>query len=156
MNKPIILALAVAGTLLSAGAARAGGVQWSVDINLPVPGLVITGAPYYREPARVYTPAPVYVPAPVYYEPEPAYAPAPAYYQPAPRYVQPAPVYYPSQPQWRRHYRPAPVVVEVPRYQPGWQTVAYPYGREERYEGRGDWHNNGHHGHHHGHHDRRD
>ena len=73
MNKSIILALAAAGTLLTAGAARAADVQWSVGINLPVPrivlplppGLVITGAPQYREPARVYAPVPAYAPAPV-------------------------------------------------------------------------------------------
>ena len=139
MNKPIIFALAVAGTLLSAGAARAGGVQWSVDINLPVPGLVITGAPYYREPVRVYAPVPAYAPAPVYYEPEPVYAPAPVYYQPEPVYVQPPPVYYPRYPQWRHHYRPAPVVVEVPRYRNDWQQVAYPRYHDGRREDRREW-----------------
>ena len=41
MNKSIILALAAAGTLLTAGAARAADVQWSVGINLPVPRIVL-------------------------------------------------------------------------------------------------------------------
>jgi hypothetical protein len=129
MNKSIILGLAVAGTLLSAGAAHAGNVQWSVGINLPVPGivlplpgLVVTGGPVYQQPSYGYRAEPVYAPAPVYYAPEP--------------------VYYPRHPQWRHHYRPAPVVVEVPRYRHDWQPVAYPrYGhdrREWRHEERRD------------------
>ncbi len=129
MKKFIILALAAAGTLLGTGAAHAADVRWSVGINLPVPGLVITGAPVYREyheyrePARVYAPAPVYAPVPVYYEPQPVY-------------VQPEPVYYyPRHSHWRHHYRPAPAV-EVPRYQPGWQPVAYPRDHDERREWR--------------------
>ena len=134
MNKSIILALAAAGTLLTAGAARAADVQWSVGINLPVPrivlplppGLVITGAPQYREPARVYAPVPAYAPAPVYYQPEPVY-------------VEPAPVYYPGHPQWRHHYRPAPVVVQVPRYRHDWQPVVYPRYYDGRYEERREW-----------------
>ncbi len=136
MNKPLVLALAAAGTLMAAGAAHAGNTQWSVGISLPgivlplppLPGLVITGGPVYQEPVRSYRPEPVYVPAPVY-------APEPVYYAPEP-------VYYPAQPQWRHHYRPAPVpVVSVPRYQPGWAPMAYPRhgdGRWERRDGRGD------------------
>lgn len=140
MNKSIILALAAAGTLLSAGAARAADVQWSLGINLPVPGLVISGGPLYREPVRVYAPVPAYAPAPVYYQAEPVYVqPEPMYYQPEPVYYQPEPVYYPRHPQWRHHYRPAPVVVDVPRYQPGWQAVAYPRYRDERREDRREW-----------------
>lgn len=151
MNKFIILALAAAGTLLSAGAARAADVHWSLGINLPVPGLVITGAPYYREPVRVYAPVPAYAPAPVYYQPEPVY------YQPEPVYVQPEPVYYPRHPQWRHHYRPAPVVVEVPSYQPGWQAVTYPRYRDERREDRHEWrHEERHEDRHDGRRDRRD
>ena len=111
MNKSVVLALAAAGTLLAAGAAQAANVSWSLGINLPVPGLVITGGPVYQEPGRYYQNAPV-----------PVYAPEPVYYQ--------------RQPQWRhRHYRPAPVI-EVPRYQPryqpGWQPVAYPHHHDER------------------------
>ena len=128
MNKSLIFALAAAGTLVSAGAAHAGNVQWSVGINLPVPnivlplpGLVVTGGPVYQEPSYRYRAEPVYAPAPVYYAPEA--------------------VYYPGHPQWRHHYRPAPVpVVSVPRYQPGWQPVVYPrqgdWRREWRHEDR--------------------
>jgi hypothetical protein len=142
MNKSIILALAVAGTLLGAGAAQAADVRWSVGINLPVPGLVITGGPVYRqyspyseysgyseyrEPARVYAPVPIYAPAPVYYQPEPVY-------------VQPEPVYYyPRQSQWHRHHQPVPVIA-APPYQPGWQSVAYPRYHDERREERREDH----------------
>ena len=124
MNKSLILALAAAGTLLGAGAAHAGNAQWSVGINLPgivlplppLPGLVITGGPVYQQPVRSYRPEPVYALAPVY-------APEPVYYAPEP-------VYYPGQPQWRHHYRPAPVpVVTVPRYQPGWAAGGLPAPR---------------------------
>ncbi len=125
MNKSIVLALAAAGTLLMAGAAQAANVSWSLGINLPVPGLVISGGPVYQEPGRYYESAPVYAPVPVY-------APAPVYYQPEP-------VYYPRQPQWRhRYYRPAPVI-EVPRYQPGWQPVVYRRHHDERHDERRNW-----------------
>lgn len=125
MNKSVILALAAAGTLLGAGAAHAGNGQVSVGISLPgivlplppLPGLVITGGPVYHQPVRSYRPEPVYAPAPVYYAPEP--------------------VYYPGHPQWRHHYRAAPVpVVTVPRYQPGWQPAAYPRHGDGRWERR--------------------
>jgi hypothetical protein len=120
MNKSIILALAAAGTLLGAGAAHAGNVQWSVGINLPVPGIVLTGGPVYQQPSYGYRAEPVY------------YAPAPAYYAPEP-------VYYPRHPQWRHHYRSVPVpVVSVPRYQPGWQPVVYPRHGDRRWEHRRD------------------
>lgn len=133
MNKSIILALAAAGTLLGAGVAHAGNVQWSVGINLPVPGIVlplpgvvVTGGSVYQQPSYGYRAEPVYAPEPVYYAPEPVY-------------YAPEPVYYPRQPQWRHHYRPAPVpAVSVPRYQPGWQTVAHPRHGHGRWEHRAD------------------
>ncbi len=140
MNKSLILALAAAGTLLSAGAAQASNVQWSVGINLPVPNLVITGGPVYQQPLRSYRAEPVYAPEPVYYAPEPMYyAPEPVYYAPEPVYYAPEPVYYPRQPRWRHQYRqaPAPVpVVSVPRYQPGWQPAVYPRHHDQRWEQR--------------------
>ena len=136
MNKSLILALAAAGTLLGAGAAQAGNVQWSVGINLPgivlplppLPGLVVIGGPVYQQPVRSYRPEPVYAP-------EPVYVPEPVYYAPER-------VYYPGHPHWRHHYRPVPVV-SVPRYQPGWQPVVYPRhgdGRWERRDERRDDH----------------
>ena len=141
MNKSLILALAAAGTLLGAGAAHAGNGQWSVGISLPgivlplppLPGLVVTGGPVYQQPVRSYRPEPVYAPEPVYYAPEPAY------YAPEPAYYAPEPVYYPRQPQWRHHYRPAPVpVVSVPRYQHGWQQVVHPRHGHGHWENRAD------------------
>jgi len=81
---PAVLAL---GTALGAQAAHAGGVQWSIGINLPAPGVVI------------YPVAQVV-----------AYGPAPVYVQPQPVYMQPQPVYQPPQqvvyvqPEWHRHH----------------------------------------------------
>jgi hypothetical protein len=54
------LSRAVLPVLLAAGAftampAQAGGVQWSIGIQLPAPIVV------YPAPQRVYAPAPVYV-----------------------------------------------------------------------------------------------
>jgi hypothetical protein len=47
-------------------------------------------------------------------------------------------VYYPRHPQWRHHYRPAPVVVEAPRHRQDWQPVVYPRFQNERRDGRHD------------------
>jgi hypothetical protein len=153
MNKSLILALAAAGTMLGAGAAHAGNVQWSVGINLPVPGIVLPLPPL---PRLVVTGGPVYQQPSYGYRAEPVYAPAPVYYQPEPVYYAPEPVYYPNRPQWRHHYRPAPVVVEVPRYQPGWQAVTYPRYRDERREDRREWRHEERRDDRHERHDRRD
>lgn len=84
-----LVALALAGGLFTAGAAQAGGVNWSVNIN--VPGVV------YAEPGY-YAPPPVY------------YAPPPVYYQPRPVVVHrpPVVVYHSGRPaivggSWERH-----------------------------------------------------
>lgn len=65
---PLCLALAGAA---SAGAAHAGGVNWSVGIYLPPPPMVV----YRNAPAVVYAPAPevVYAPRPVYGAPPVGY-----------------------------------------------------------------------------------
>jgi len=87
---PFLAALALAGGLLATGAAHAGDVRWSVNINVP--------GPVYAEP--VY-----YAPPPVYYAPPP-----PVYYQPRPVLVRPpAVVYSPGPPaivggSWERHH----------------------------------------------------
>jgi hypothetical protein len=95
MRKPIALAFAGAVFALASGAAHAGNVYWSIGINAPPIGTVISNAPVYSAPAPVY-----YQPAPVYYEPAPVYVPPPVVYV-RPRVVyRPVPVYY----------RPAPVV----------------------------------------------
>lgn len=92
-NRKFALAAAlVALGTVAAGSAQASNVQWSVGINLPPVGTVISNAPVYQP-----------------------------YYEPAPVYVQPAPevVYRPAPPVY---YRPAPVVVyrPVPVYGPGY------------------------------------
>jgi len=91
MSKTLIAALATAATMLSAGAAHANNVQWSIGINLPPVGTVISNGPVYA-PAPIYAPAPVYYPAPVY-EPAPVvYGPPQVIYRPVPRVVYPSPV----------------------------------------------------------------
>ena len=85
MNKSLIAAVATAASLLSAGAAHAGNVYWSIGISAPPVGTVISNAPYYG-PAPV-----VYAPPPVVYAPAPVYAPPPVVYRPVPRVVYQAP-----------------------------------------------------------------
>lgn len=65
---PILLTL---GAAVSALPAQAGGVQWSVGIHLPMPGVVVYPAP----PQVAYAPVPVYAqPRRVYMrEPEVVY-----------------------------------------------------------------------------------
>ena len=103
MIKSAFLALITTAATLGAGSAHAHGVAWSIGINTPIVGTVISNAPVYaRGDAPVYAPEPVYESAPVY-------APVPIY-RAAPRVAyDPAPIYY----------RPAPVV--YPRYYPGWR-----------------------------------
>ena len=74
MNKIFATAVAAAACALTAGAAHASNVQWSIGISVP--------APVYYEPAPVYVePAPVYAPPPV------VYRPAPIYYRSSPTVV---------------------------------------------------------------------
>ena len=70
---------------LAAGAAQASNVHWSIGINLPPIGTVISHAPVHA-PAPVYMPAPVYAPTPV------IVAPPPVVYRPVPRMVYQQPV----------------------------------------------------------------
>ena len=125
---------AFAATLLAlgtvcAGTAHATDVHWSVGINLPQVGTVISNAPVYRAPVPVYVqPAPVYwEPAPVYVEQEPVVvyrqAPPPVVYRPAPVY---APGYY---------YDYGPNVVRTnwvgPRHD-GWHDARWHHDRHDR------------------------
>ena len=134
MARPLILALATTATLLCAGAAHAGNVQWSIGINLPAIGTVITNlpvpfpVPVFRAPPQVVyqAPAPVYYeePAPVYYQaPEPVYyqAPPQVVYRPVPRGYAPAPVVY---------VRSVPAV--YPRFRPEWSKHDRRWDRDER------------------------
>ena len=63
MKRLLALAAATVASLFTATAAQAGGVHWSVGINLPPVATVVSGGPAYY-PAPYYG-APAY-PAPVY------------------------------------------------------------------------------------------
>jgi hypothetical protein len=142
MNKVIVAAF-VATVGLCAGSAQAGNVSWSIGINTPFVGTVVSNEPYYAAPA--YIEAPRYVPAPVYVE-APRYVPAPVYVE-APRVV-PVPVYVPV---YRPGYRPVPVGVWAPgfypRYGAAYRPVPVAYGRGGGAYG---WNQQGHHDDHHG------
>ncbi len=85
MKKLFAIAVATASFALASGAAHAGNVYWSIGINAPPIGTVISNAPVYSEPAPVVYPAPVYLPPPVVYRPAPVVvAPSPVYYGAAP------------------------------------------------------------------------
>ena len=97
MLRTVLATLATAAAALAAPAAHAGGVQWSIGIN--VPGVVVSNG-YYVQPAPVYlAPAPQvrYVPAPQYL-PEPVYDAPQAYGQVV--YARPQ-VVYSAYPEWR-------------------------------------------------------
>ena len=105
MYKSIVLALVTAASTLGAGAANAHGISWSIGINTPIVGTVISNGPGYA-PVYERSYEPVYAPAPVY-------APVPVYEQ-APIYVAPPVVYdYYRGPQYR------PVPIGYPRFYPG-------------------------------------
>ncbi len=131
MARKLILALASTAALMCAGTAHAGGVSWSVGINLPGVGTVISNAP-------IYVPAPVVVyqePAPVvvYQRPVPIYAPAPVVYQQPPvAYLPPQLMYYPAP----RVFAPVPQQVVYVRPVPQW--VQYGHGRDGSRWNRGE------------------
>ena len=86
MKRSLVLAAAAATALFTATAANAGGVHWSVGINLPPVATVASSGPAWY-PAPAYG-VPAYYAEPVYYA-VPAYYPASAYY--APRVYAPRP-----------------------------------------------------------------
>jgi hypothetical protein len=89
MFRPLSLIFAAGIALFGATAANAG-THWSIGVNVPVPGIVVTngGGYYVREPAPVY-----YPPAPVVrYAPVPVYE-TPVYVQPPVGYVDEDQVY---------------------------------------------------------------
>ena len=93
--RSIVFATIAAGATLFGAAAHAG-THWSVGINVPVPGLVVSNGGYYAE-----------APAPVYYAPAPAprYV-APEVYYEAPRvYASPRVVYSAPEVVYRESYR---------------------------------------------------
>ena len=114
MLRPVLAVIAASATMLGATAAHAG-THWSVGINVPVAGIVVSngGGYYVQEPAPFY-----YVPAP-----EVRYAPVPRYVAPEPYYEDPR-AYAPSV------LRPVPeVAYDVP--DPGWRR-----DRQSRWEER--------------------
>ncbi len=118
MIKSLVLAAVTTVGALVAPSANAG-VSWSVNLNTPIVGTVISGGPGYygsgygRGYDRVYGPEPVYAPAPVYYHRAP---PPVAYYPP------------------RVIYAPVPVV--YPRYSPGYRA-GWRHGHDRRWGGHG-------------------
>ena len=99
--KRIFLLVPAASALFAATAAQAGGVSWSVGVNVPPLATVVTSGP-------AWAPAPVrVVPGAVVYS-TPAYAPAPIVYDEP--YVTPYPYVVPRVGYW------GPPVVVAPRY----------------------------------------
>ena len=69
MKRPLVVLCAAAAALFSASAAEAGGVSWSVGVNVPPVATYVSGGPaWYPAPVR-YAPPVVYAPEPVYAEP---------------------------------------------------------------------------------------
>jgi hypothetical protein len=105
-----VASLAAGAWALSAGAAQASDVYWSVGVNGPGVSVGVGNAP----PVIYHHPRPVYVqPAPIYYQPRPVYVERPYRYG----YVQPV------------------VVVPRPVYGPGWRGSRW----DDRHDGR-RWH----------------
>jgi hypothetical protein len=83
--KKFLMASFAAAAALFAGTAHADRIYWSVGINSPVVGTVISNAPVYVQPPVVYAPPPqvFYQPAPVYHAPpRVVYQPPQVVYQP--------------------------------------------------------------------------
>jgi hypothetical protein len=120
IQRPLLLLGVAAAMLFAASAADAGGVSWSVGINVPPVATVVSGGPAYVGPAVRYAPAGVvYSTVPVY-APAPVYAPPVAYGEP---YVDPYIVssgFYAPPVVFRPYYRhwaprPVPHWAPVPR-----------------------------------------
>lgn len=142
MKRSLILGLAAGAALLAAGAAHAGNVQWSIGINLPPVGTVISSGP-------AYYPEPVYYQEPRYYAPPPVvYRAPPVVYSPPVVYRPPVVVYRDTRPVYG-----APVYVDRGSRDIRWVPPGRRWdSRDDGRWGRGDY---GHHdrGHHRGHHD---
>jgi hypothetical protein len=79
MLRRTLATLAVAGAALLGATAAQAGTHWSIGINVPLAGVVVSNGVRYVEPAPVY-----YEPAPVYYAPAPRYVEREVYYAPPP------------------------------------------------------------------------
>jgi len=103
MKRPLVVLGAAAATLFAASAAQAGGVSWSVGVNVPPVATYVSGAP-------------AWYPAPVRYVPPVAYAPAPVYVEPyVSAYDVPYGAYAPAY-----HHRPHYWAPPVARWHRGW------------------------------------
>jgi hypothetical protein len=101
--KRFFLIVSAAAALGAAGAAQAGGVSWSVGVNVPPVATIVTSGP-------AWAPAPVrVVPGAVVYS-TPVYAPAPIVYDEPYGAPYPVPYVAPRLGYW------APPVVVAPRY----------------------------------------
>lgn len=109
MIRKLATALLAAAALAGATAAQAG-THWSIGINLPVAGMVVSDGRYVE-------------PAPVYY------APAPVYYAPAPRYVE-REVYYTP---------PLRVIYETPNRERRWDDRRWEHERHEQHARHERW-----------------
>lgn len=127
MKRPVILALAASATLLCAGAAHAGNVQWSIGVNLPPVATVISNGPVWGAP--VYYPAPVAYGPPVVYEAPVIYpgyrVPRPIVY--APRVIERP--YYGHRSEWRR----------APGHDARWVPPGHRNDRRYHHRGHGDY-----------------
>jgi hypothetical protein len=106
IKRPLLLIGVAAAALFAASAADAGGVSWSVGINVPPIATVVSSGPaYVAAPVR-------YAPAGVVYSTVPVYAPPVAYGEPyVDPYVVPSGYYAPPvvvRPYYR-HWAPRPV-----------------------------------------------
>jgi hypothetical protein len=128
MYKSIATALIATVGALGAGVAQAGNVSWSIGINTPVIGTVVSNVP-------------VYGPEPVYYS-EPVYAQAPVYVRAPREYVQAPPVYVQAP---VPVYQPAPQVGYYPRHAAYYRPipVPYPHYYAERHHGHPHWKDRG-------------
>ena len=130
MYKSIATALIAAASTLGGGVAHAANISWSIGINTPFVGTVISNAAGYpAEP--VYYAEPAYRSEPVYYT-APAYRPEPVYYA-APVYRS-DPVYY-AAPVYRSEprYHAAPVYRSEPAYSEHRRAPAYAPARRDVY-----------------------
>ena len=90
MQRSFVLAAVAAATLLTAGAAHAGGVNWSIGISAPPVTAFVGDSAYY--PAPSYSSSPSYPAAP-YYSPR-VYTPAPRIWLPPPPPLPPLPRFW--------------------------------------------------------------
>jgi hypothetical protein len=127
MKRPVILALAASATLLCAGAAHAGNVQWSIGVNLPPVATVISNGPAWG--------APVYYPAPVVYGPPVVYE-APVIY---PGYRVPRPIVYAPRVIERPYYGHRSEWRGGPPHDARWVPPGHRDGRRYRHRDAGDY-----------------